>query len=347
MQNLILPTSRLHLTNNLHQATSPPPHRRGIRMGTVLWIWAWLGSILVPAPHLNRDAPPSFQGSTISALGIDPMQGRLAAGDLLGRIQISRPGSWRPSAFLPVKHPAAISALAFSPEGQSLVSADASGGLWLWSSPLSRDPRRLQGHPSCIHGIAFHPSCQMFLTCGQDHRVRLWRVSDGSLLTTWGPFPSPIYALAVAPDGESFAVGMKGGRLLVCRSTDGEAIQDWHHDGGSILSLAFSIDGKYLLSAGEDRYIRMWDNSTGQRRRLLVGHGQTITHVEFLHSSRYAVSLDERGLCVLWDLASGEACYAARLPGGTHCGAVWGISGMIAGTAEGRLVKCEFPPSSR
>ncbi len=307
----------------------------------------FLGGVFAPEPGANSSRSHSLQLSTVTAVAIDPELAQVAWGYLDGRVFIADRRHANESAVTQWELPAPPTALAWSPDGSTLIVADSEGGLRWGRNPRKSTFRRLQGHPTCIHSLAFAPDGATFLSCGQDHRVRLWRASDGALLTTWGPFSSPLYALAVSPQGSCFAVGGSDGRIRLLRNSDGEIVQEMAHPNGAVLSLAFSDDGRYLLSAGQDRTVRLWDVSSGELRRQLSGHGDAVVYTTFGGSSRWIVSLGEKGLMVLWDAATGEARYADRVPGVTHCGTLAGVSTLLAGTVSGRLIWREIPRSAR
>lgn len=242
-------------------------------------------------------------------------------------------------------HGAPLSALGWSPDSATLISGDTDGRLLLWHPEQSQSPKRLEGHPSCVYAIAFFPDGRTFFTCGQDHRVRVWSAT-GELLKTFGPFATPLYALSLSPDAQTFAVAGKDGRILICDSQSGELKRTLEAHAGPVLTLAHSPDGRWLASGGEDKVVRIWDADAGREVRRLAGHGDPVTHVEYAASGRRLFTLSEGGLAVVWDSTTGEALFAYRFPGATHCGAK--LPGAIAvGLDSGTWMRFELPANCR
>src|SRR5438093_1441526 len=78
---------------------------------------------------------------------------------------------------LPRVHSGPARALAWSPDGQVLASADA-GAVHLWRPPDARhadwtDDRRL-GHTGAINGLAWSPDGSTLASAAADGTVRLW-----------------------------------------------------------------------------------------------------------------------------------------------------------------------------
>jgi WD40 repeat protein len=79
-------------------------------------------------------------------------------------------------------HEDSVSSVAFSPDGQMIVtvSYDYTVRLWdLQGTPLSQP---LKGHQDLISAVAFSPDSQMIISGSFDKTLRLWRASWKSWL---------------------------------------------------------------------------------------------------------------------------------------------------------------------
>src|SRR5207245_2825810 len=71
-------------------------------------------------------------------------------------------------------HAAAVGALAFSPDGQKLASADVAGEIRLWSLAGGAPIGVLTGHKAGVRGLAFAPDGGALASASLDQTVRLW-----------------------------------------------------------------------------------------------------------------------------------------------------------------------------
>jgi WD40 repeat protein len=71
-------------------------------------------------------------------------------------------------------HLAYVWALAFSPDGTSLLTASAGRTARLWNLATGKELRRFGGHTDQVNGAAYSPNGKMILTGSHDHTARLW-----------------------------------------------------------------------------------------------------------------------------------------------------------------------------
>lgn len=118
-----------------------------------------------------------------------------------------------------------VAALAFSPDGNSLITANAAGMLYQWSvagSTIEPVGLPLSGrHTSPVNDIVFSPDGKLLATCSYDWTVHLWNYGS-----TANRQVQPI----VLDDFDTWVFGV-----------------------------TFSRDSKQLLACGADRTIRVWD----------------------------------------------------------------------------------------
>src|SRR5947199_7013693 len=89
-------------------------------------------------------------------------------GDPLPPGAITRLGSVR------FRHPDAVTAVAFSPDGKTLFAAGADRGIRVWDPDTGRLRRTLQGHTEEVRGLAVTPDGKSLISAGLDSTLRLW-----------------------------------------------------------------------------------------------------------------------------------------------------------------------------
>ena len=140
-------------------------------------------------------------------------------------------------------HADAVNAVAFSPDGQSLVTGGEDAKVKLWSAASGFSYATFTAHEAPISALAFLGSGQAILSASLDGTVRahdLLRYRNFRTLTT--PTPTQFLSLAVDPSGEVVCAGSSEpfevrGRK---RGTKGPTYCNRFVSGGSYLTMLLS-----------------------------------------------------------------------------------------------------------
>jgi len=125
-------------------------------------------------------------------------------------IQIYRTSDWQFERIIFPQHGVnGVSALTFSPDGETLASSGLTTKLW--HIPDGELIREFEG----VGPIAFSPDGQVLLTTGQ--QISFWNVSDGSLLRMYDR-GALILSVAFSPDNSAFAYALLPGNVVVARN---------------------------------------------------------------------------------------------------------------------------------
>jgi WD40 repeat protein len=187
-------------------------------------------------------------------------------------------------------HKSLIKALAFAPDGKSLLSGAADGSVRLWDLE-SRKSRSLEGHDGLgANGVAFSPDGKQAATAGGDGLLILWDV-EGAKET----------GRVKASKEELRAVLFLPGRPVLVSAGDDGLIRLWdagkhketgslHGHQGAVVALACSADGKRLLSGGADGTLRLWDPIQKKELYVFEGHRGPVSGVALSADGRKAAS---------------------------------------------------------
>jgi WD40 repeat protein len=123
-----------------------------------------------------------------------------------------------------------ISALAFSPDGKYLASANTFGAgeltkenrsIYLWEVARGKQFRVLEGHEGPVFGIGFSPDGKLLASGtgnGREHKgntVRLWEIASGMERRRFLGHGAPITSVAFSSDGRKVASGSVDSTILV------------------------------------------------------------------------------------------------------------------------------------
>ncbi|MEW6160091.1 MAG: serine/threonine-protein kinase [Verrucomicrobiota bacterium] len=143
-----------------------------------------------------------------------------------------------------------IGALAFSADGQRLVSAGSDRNLTLWDLTGSRrEPVKLKGHEGEVHSVAFSPDDNLIASASQDGAVKLWDVASAWPASRQMVQGDWVYAVAFSPDSKLLAsVGQNDMLKLWDVATERLVAELPVVERGT--RLAFSQDGSLLAMDG-------------------------------------------------------------------------------------------------
>ncbi|MBA2307305.1 hypothetical protein H0W26_04200 [Candidatus Dependentiae bacterium] len=112
---------------------------------------------------------------------------------------LSRRGNTRTSYV-----PTPITAVAFSPDGSTLLTGSSDGTAWTWDVLRGNSIYRLEdlGHFEEVKSVAFSLNGQIALIGYSDGTVRVWNGRSGSLMKILKGYPGLISLVGFSPDGE-------------------------------------------------------------------------------------------------------------------------------------------------
>lgn len=174
-----------------------------------------------------------------------------------------------------VGHIDEVRSVAFSPDGKTLASVDALGGIILWDT-------------------------------GRWEKTRTFTISDlkETKANSYYCLLSESARLAFSPDGAKLAAGMSDGRIRLWNVKAGTKIQMAGTHTSGILALSFSKDGAGLTSISFDRSVIQHEASSGKTSRSysLEGHYR-FSSVQFSPDNKLAAAGQSCGGVIVLDIA--------------------------------------------
>jgi WD40 repeat protein len=209
------------------------------------------------------------------------------------------------------KHHAPIDAVAFSPDGQTVLSAGRDRFIHLWRLDDTSKIATLAGHTDGVTGAAFLPDGRHVASGSWDHTCRIWELDTHRTRHVFDA-GDEIWDLACSPDGTQVALGTKAGNIHVWDPKTGQAVHVIEGHQQPVDALAYSPDGTFLISGGFDGKVCLWDAPAGQLiHRFQNLAGLPLYCATFSPDGR-RIAVAGRNRISLWDTDSGQLVYDFR-----------------------------------
>jgi len=253
---------------------------------------------------------------------------------------------------LPYKGKQGVSALAFSPDGQTLVSNSYDSvidpkntnpnpmfrrknisNIEIWNLSTGKLKTAFPSEEGLLNLVAIssdgktvvssrsHPGDDTTrkMTTTMNTTIKIWDVNTGKVKTTLADTRS-VYTLTISPDGQTFVTLSENKTLKIWDLNTGKLKTTLPNpNNNDIYQINFSPDGQTLLTSSEND-LKIWNLKTGSLKT-------TLAHSGFVRS--FAISLDGQtlasnsgGTLLIWDLKTGKYKTAFVDPNNTYISSV-------------------------
>jgi WD40 repeat protein len=224
-----------------------------------------------------------------------------------------------------VGHAGAVLALAFLPDGKTLVSGGGRDGEWgevkAWDFATGRQLGEFRGHRLWVEALAVSPDGRTVASGswanGRPGELRVWDVGGLRPLAT-AAVPAELGSVtagAVGPDGRLLVLGGSSKGVAVWDMTDPakptpKAILSGH--SGAVTSVSFSRAGDRFVTADTSGTVTVWDAATLKPVVSFRAADHAVSRAKFTPDGRSVVTGSNGeprptpGELRVWDAASGK-----------------------------------------
>ena len=213
----------------------------------------------------------------------------------------------------PLLHDHPVYAVAFSPDGKTVVTGCADNAARLWDVEASQVRGPLLRHKGQVLAVAYSRDGTMVLTGSADKTALLWDAKTGKLLHTLTGHKRRILAVAFSHDSKTVVTGSvdRTARLWDVETGEfkGESKGELKGHGSWVSAVAFSHDSTTVLTGSYDMTARLWDAVTGQPKKMpeseekmiVTGHNRGVSAVAFSPDGHTLLTGSWDKTARLWD----------------------------------------------
>ncbi|QDU28368.1 Serine/threonine-protein kinase PknB [Anatilimnocola aggregata] len=216
-----------------------PPAELAIRI--------WDAQKLIP-----RGEPLAGHTRMITALSYSPNGERIASagadGVLLWNLNTGE------SQALVQESPQVMFALAYSADGNQLLTGSDEGQVVVWDNRTRKREREYSAGSAAVRAVAF--LSERLVAAGDDGVIRIWNA--GALQHEWLGHTEPVLALAVSSDGRQILSGDAAGTIRVWSVPSGQTTHVLTGHDRAVQAVAFVGNGRQAVSGGADGVVRLW-----------------------------------------------------------------------------------------
>jgi WD40 repeat protein len=189
-------------------------------------------------------------------------------------------------------HDSWVHSVAFSPDGQIIVSGSRDKTIRLWNTEGNPIGKPLQEHTEEVRSVAFSPDSELIVSGSDDTTIRLWDEQGNSIGQPLRGHKDCVNAVVFSPDGKLIVSGSSDGTVRLWDKQGNSIGNPFRGHAGAVLAVAVSQSGQVgmIASGGSDGTIRLWNFEGVSIGEPLRGHKGSVRSVAFSPDGTVIVS---------------------------------------------------------
>lgn len=159
-----------------------------------------------------------------------------------------------------------LSCVAFSPNGELMLTCSTVDGADLWDTATGRHVRTLT--VSAANNGAFSPDGRFVVTVDINNGLQIWNVATGEQVQKVAS--AGVLSLAFSPNGHELLTGDTDNMARLWDVATGQQVRSFQGHESWVKSVGFSPDGHFVLTGSSDGTVKLWDRASGSELATLI-----------------------------------------------------------------------------
>ncbi|HVT14686.1 MAG TPA: WD40 repeat domain-containing protein [Thermoanaerobaculia bacterium] len=198
-----------------------------------------------------------------------------------------------------------VVAVAWSPDGQRLVTGSRDGTARIWSGLAFARSVKLEGHRDGVLHVAWDGAGARVATASLDRTIRVWQ-ADGVPVAVLEGHTDAVNEAAWSPRGDRILSAGRDGTARVWDAARGYGlIAALAGHAGEVRSAAWNRQGQ-IVTASTDGTARVWDAAGGGLLAVLAGHRAGVERAAWSPRGDRVVTASQDGTARIWAVGTGS-----------------------------------------
>lgn len=206
-------------------------------------------------------------------------------------------------------HPVPITAVAFSPDGKTVIT----GGyheLNIWDVENGALVKRVPNIGQRVFALSFSPDAKtLAVGCGEPGKsgeVRLLDFATGEVKAVISRTSDVVLDIAFRPGTTELAVASADSSIRIVDAQTRKEIRTIASHADWVTSVTWSDDGKLLASSSRDKSAKVYDGTTGDLMSSYLGHKDIVRGLSILPDNTQIVSVGADKKLHRWNIADNK-----------------------------------------
>lgn len=214
-------------------------------------------------------------------------------------------------------HTDVIYGLAFSPDGNRLLSGSGDKTVRIWNVRTQQTLHVLKGHTDVIYAVAFSPDGSIAVTGSYDDTLKLWNAKSGSLIKTLKGHTNDVKSVAFTPNGKYILSGGFDKTIRMWDGRTGRFIKVLASQNRPVLSISITPNSRYVLSGiggfgSGGNECRVFSIPSGKKITTFTKHRNIVLTTDIFPDGRTAATGGFEGEIYIWNILSGKIYQTIR-----------------------------------